>query len=219
MDFIREDYENKTEEKNKYLNNLHQIIVKSGIPLEGNCFYRHNTLELFSQLYTKQLNLFWCGKQAKTTICEIGFNAGHSTMLMLLGRDKSPLTYTIFDIGMHSYTRPCLEYMKSEFPNIMFEYVEGDSTVTMPQWINSRPHLEGTYDIVHVDGGHYEHCIKNDMINADRLVKIGGLIIVDDTNDSIINSYASKYVESGKYRDMYLLETFEYPHRVIKRIQ
>ncbi len=39
MDFIREDYENKTKEKNKYLNNLHQIIVKSGIPLEGNCFY------------------------------------------------------------------------------------------------------------------------------------------------------------------------------------
>jgi hypothetical protein len=217
MDFISDDYENKKEEREKYLKDLHTIIIKSNIPLEGNCFYKHNTLELFSNLYTKQLNLFWCGKQPKTTICEIGFNAGHSTMLMLLGREKSPLTYTIFDIGMHSYTVPCFEYMKSQFPNILFEYIEGDSTITMPNWINKNNNLIGTYDLVHVDGGHSEHCIANDMINADKLLRVGGIMIIDDTNDEIINDYVSKYVKSGKYKDMLLLETFIYPHRIIRK--
>lgn len=40
--------------------------------------------------------------QANTKICEIGFNAGHSAMLFLMGRDKTSADFTIFDIGHHS---------------------------------------------------------------------------------------------------------------------
>jgi hypothetical protein len=43
-------------------------------------------------------------------------------------------------------------------------------------------------------------------------------MITDDTNDEIINDYVSKYVKSGKYKDMFLLETFIYPHRIIKKL-
>jgi hypothetical protein len=154
MDFIKPEYENKANERQIYLNDLEQIIRNSNSSLEGNCFYYHGSLNLYPELYTKQLNLFWCGKQAKTSICEIGFNAGHSTMLMLLGRDKSSLNYTIFDIGDHSYTKHCIEYIKSKFTHINFEYVEGDSTIIMPEWINNNKDLIGTYDVVHVDGGH-----------------------------------------------------------------
>jgi len=163
------------------------------------------------------LNLFWCGKQASAKICEIGFNAGHSTMLMLLGKDKTPLDFTIFDIGHHSYTKPCLDLIKSRFQHVNFEYIEGDSTLTMPKWIEDNQTLLGLYDVVHVDGGHSEHCISNDMKNADLLVKKHGILIIDDTDIHHINMYVDTYISSGKYREMDVLKTKGYPHRIIQK--
>lgn len=219
MDFIKTEYESKNEEKQIYLDDLKNIILNSKSVLEGNCFYYHTTLNNYPELYSKQLNLFWCGKQAVDNICEIGFNAGHSTMLMLLGRNKEPLNFTIFDIGHHPYTKPSYEYIKSKFSHVNFEYVEGDSTVTMPEWINRHPELMHKYDVVHVDGGHSDHCISNDMKNTDLLVKINGLVIIDDTNSHIINKYVDLYISTGNYIELNLLSTFGYPHRVIKKIK
>ena len=218
MDFIKSDYESKTDEKNVYLDGIRNIVCNSNASLEGNCFYYHGSLHDYPELYSKQLNLFWCGKQATEYICEIGFNAGHSTMLLLLGREKTPLNFTVFDIGHHAYTRPSLEYIQSQFPHVNFEYVEGDSTVIMAEWINNHKEIMYKYDVVHVDGGHHEHCILNDMKNADLLVKKNGIVIVDDTNVPVINKYVELYLSSGNYIELNLLPTCGYPHRVIKKI-
>jgi hypothetical protein len=152
-------------------------------------------------------------------ICEIGFNAGHSSMLLLLGRDNSPPNFTIFDIGHHRYTKPSFEYIKSKFSYVNFEYIEGDSTIIMPEWINNHTDLIGKYDLVHVDGGHSEHCIYNDMKNTDLLVKVNGIVIVDDTNNEIINGYVDKYISSGNYVELNVIQTFGYPHRIIRKIK
>lgn len=213
----RVSYESHSVEKQKILNNLKTLIIDSKASLEGSSFYHHASLNVYESLYTKQLNLFWCGKQAITKICEIGFNAGHSTMLLLLGRDKTPLDFTIFDIGHHAYTKPCLNYIKSHFSHVNFEYIEGDSTLTMPQWINANKNHVGLYDVVHVDGGHSEYCVSNDMRNADLLVKKGGFVIIDDTNLPHINRRVDLYVSSGKYSEIDVLETKGYPHRIIKK--
>jgi len=218
MDFIKIEYESKNDEKQIHLENLKNIIIKSNVPFEGNCFYYHETLNIFPELYSKQLNLFWCGKQAVENICEIGFNAGHSTMLMLLGRTNTPINFTIFDIGHHIYTKPSFEYIKSKFSYVNFEYVEGDSTITIPEWINNNSELMYKYDVVHVDGGHSEHCISNDMKNTDLLVKKNGIIIIDDTQGVTINKYVDLYISTGNYVEMNLLSTYGYQHRVIKKI-
>lgn len=215
-DLIKE-YESHTDEKKEVMNDLQSIIVNSKATLEGNAFYYSDTLDLYSSLYTKQVNLFWCGKQATTRICEIGFNAGHSTMLLLLGR-KTPLEFTIFDIGMHAYTKPSLEYIISKYPSVQFEYIEGDSILTMPQWIEENSSRIGTYDVVHVDGGHSEECILNDMKNADRLVKVNGFLIIDDTQMVHINYYVDMYIESGRYKEVDVLQTEGYWHRIIQKI-
>ena len=60
LDLIKK-YESKDIEKEKYLDVLKKIVLNSNTPLEGNCFYHHTTLNLYKDLYTKQLNLFWCG--------------------------------------------------------------------------------------------------------------------------------------------------------------
>jgi len=219
MDLIKTEYESKKDEKQIYLDDLKNIIINSNASLEGNCFYYHATLNEFTNLYTKQLNLFWCGQQAVENICEIGFNAGHSTMLMLLGRNNTPLNFTIFDIGHHPYTKDSFEYIKSKFLYVNFEYIEGDSTIIMPIWINEHKELINKYDVVHVDGGHSENCISNDMKNTDLLVKINGIVIVDDTDSYIINNYVNLYISSGNYIELELLPTYGYPHRVIKKIK
>jgi len=219
MDLTKSEYESKNSEMEIYLNDLSNIIKNSNTPLEGNCFYYHQTLNKFPELYLKQINLYWCGKQGGSRVCEIGFNGGHSTMLLLLGREKTPLDFTIFDIGHHAYTKPCLEYIKSKFSHVNFEYIEGDSTLTMPKWINSNKELIETYDVVHVDGGHSERCIFNDMRNADLLVKVNGIVIVDDTDNHYINNYVNAYITHGNYIELKLLKSCGYEHRIIKKIR
>lgn len=218
MDFLKSEYESKNSEKQIYLDGLKKIIVNSNTSLEGNCFYHHQSLNIYPELYSKQLNIFWCGKQAITNICEIGFNAGHSSMLLLLGRDATPLNFTIFDIGEHPYTKPSFDYIKSKFAHVNFEYIEGDSTVTMPKWINNNKELVGKYDVVHVDGGHSDHCIRHDMRNANLLVKQNGIVIIDDTNDSNINKYVDMYIAKKNYRELNLLPSHGYQHRIIKKM-
>lgn len=215
---IVSNYTAHKDEMNLILTDLEKLIVDSNVLLEGNSFYYHQTLHKFDALYKKQANLWWCGKRATSRICEIGFNAGHSTMLMLLGRESTPLYFTIFDIGHHAYTRPCVEHIQSKFPHVTFEYVEGDSTITMPTWINENKSLIGSYDVVHVDGGHSEHCISNDMTNSDILLKKNGILIVDDTDDYCINNYVDSYISSGRYRELSLIATEGYPHRVLHKI-
>jgi len=220
--FIEKDlcseYDSHNSEKQSYLNDIQKIILAKKGFIEGNAFYIDGTNELLPELYTKQVNLFWCGKQATSRICEIGFNAGHSTMLMLLGREKSALDFTIFDIGHHNYTKPCLEYIRSKFPKVKFEYIEGDSTLTMPKWIRANNKYTGLYDVVHVDGGHSEHCVSNDMKHADILVKLNGIIIIDDTNHSQINKYVDNFISTCKYKEINVITTIIYPHRIIQKI-
>lgn len=221
FDDLKNQYDNFSEKIYKHLYDLRKIIIDNcknpDYVLEGNCFYTHTTLNLCSDLYNKQINLFWCGKQANLKICEIGFNAGHSTMLMLLG-NQCPLNFTIFDIGHHAYTIPCLEYIASQFKNVIFEYVEGDSSITMPKWIQENIEKIGTYDVVHIDGGHFENMISNDIKNADILVKKDGLLIIDDTNDDVVNKYVNLLLLSNNYIELNILKTKNYEHRILKKI-
>jgi hypothetical protein len=189
---LSDEYESHSGEINTILKDIVQIVTHSGTPLEGNAFYHSGTFYIYPDLYTKQLNLYWCGKQATTRICEIGFNAGHSSMLLVLGREKTPIDFTVFDIGHHAYTKPCVNYIQSKFPHVRFEYVEGDSTLTVPKWIETNKSLIGCYDVVHVDGGHSDECIINDIKNADILVKKMGIVIIDDTNIPHINKYVNQ---------------------------
>lgn len=213
----KNEYNLLDEEKNKILYDLLKIINSCHHHLEGNSFYKHGTTELFPELYTKQVNLFWAGRQSQK-MCEIGFNAGHSAMLFLLGR-TTPLQFTIFDINNYSYTRPCIDYVLSKFTNVKFEYIEGDSTATMPKWIETNKTEIGTYDLVHVDGGHTEECIKNDIRNADILLRDGGIMVVDDTDGPIVNRYVNDYINSTNYVEIDVLKTFGYPHRILRKVR
>jgi predicted O-methyltransferase YrrM len=203
-----------------FVNEIEKIIIKSNETLEGNCFYEHQTLNRIDYFYNKQFNLFYLGSLLNiNNICEIGFNAGHSCLLLLLGRkSEERLNYTIFDLNEHKYTIPCIEYISKISFNIDYNFIAGDSIETIPNYISNNPNTIGSFDLVHIDGGHADINIKNDFINADILVKNNGIIIIDDTDDQNINNYVEKYTNTGKYKEIFILPTYSYKHRIIQKI-
>jgi predicted O-methyltransferase YrrM len=199
---------------------LEPIIQSSGEPLEGNCVYYHNTLRRFDQLQNKRTNLITAAmynNKPGSKICEIGFNAGHSAALFMIHAPNAEFLF--FDLGEHAYTKPCYDYLRNKFPDIQSKMVLGDSRLTLPLWIQSFHSQLGTFDLVHVDGGHSESCAVNDLAAAIMLVKKGGIVIVDDTNDPMIRSFYEMWERTGVLERMPQLETPDntYAHILARR--
>jgi hypothetical protein len=218
-DYI-EVYTQKKDEIEKTLDDILQIIQSVSKPedLEGNSFYRHRSIERYDELFYKQINLTWAGSKATQKICEIGFNAGHSAYLLLLSNSTPNLQFTIFDIGEHEYTVPCLKYIASKYKDTVFFFTKGDSTLTIPSFISNFTSELSSYDIVHVDGGHSFECACSDIICANLLLKSGGYMIIDDTNVDYISEMVDKLITGGNYKEIQILPTLGYQHRILQKL-
>lgn len=202
---------------NKIIPKLEEI-VKDSNDFEGNCFYINKTFTRSPELINKQINLYSLGCKNTTHICEIGFNAGHSSLLLLVGNKSENINITIFDINTHSYVNECYKYICNMFPNVKFEFIEGDSTKTIPQWISKTKNYE-IFDIIHVDGGHQKEIIENDFANSIKLLKKNGIIIIDDVQKEHINNLVNMYIYINVLEEISdLHETTLYPHRILKKL-
>ena len=117
----------------------------------------------------KIYNLFTAAREVKSgRILEIGFNAGFSTIIMLLA---NPMVHvTAIDICVHPYVKWCVNIVQELFPNRL-TFIEGDSKSIFPQ---------GIFGLIHIDGDHSIEGATCDLRNA--LSIQGALIILDDTN-------------------------------------
>ncbi len=199
----------------KHLINLENIIKSTGAVLEGNCFYYHQSFTKFPELFNKQCNLASLGEQAKK-ICEIGFNAGHSALLLLGGRNVKEILF--FDLGEHKYMKPCYEYIQKAFLGTEMDFVVGDSRISLPKWLAEHPEESETFDLVHVDGGHLEDIYKSDIEVAKKMVKKGGCIIIDDTNIDYISKDVDEILKTNLFEEVNVLQTVGYQHRVIRKV-
>jgi hypothetical protein len=147
-----------------HLNNLEKIIMDSGESLEGNCVYLDNSLIRDERLYPKQNNLFNIAKYGNK-ILEIGFNAGHSSLIFLLSNPFC--TIQLFDLGNHSYSKLCFEYLEKEFPNRL-NIIWGNSQETLLKYTAEK--IGTTYfDIIHIDGSHNPIDVRNDVLHSKLL--------------------------------------------------
>jgi hypothetical protein len=193
------------------------IIAAAGEVLEGNCVYENQTLQRNPLLDSKRRNLFKAA-QGCWRICEIGFNAGHSALVLLLASNETA-THLFFDLGEHAYTEPCANYLKSILPNKSLDLILGDSRVTIPRWIQANPAAMGTFDFVHVDGGHTKECATSDLLCAYLLTKVGGTIIVDDINSKKIMPIVNAWMAQGVLQiDPTYEATSLYPHAVLRKV-
>lgn len=149
-------------DKNSYSSNL-----------EGNCLYNHFTYDKNESNVDVRYNLMHIAKNAKKGV-EIGFNAGHSTMLFF--NSNPSLKMTCFDNCYHKYTIPCSQYLSSKYDLTL---INGDSRETT---FNITKTIDGPVDFVHVDGGHSNELAMKDIINCRQIADENTLLIVDDAD-------------------------------------
>ncbi len=204
------------EHENEYLkicDDLKKLIEKTGEQLEGNCVYRHLSFDRWDALSNKRIN-YRKAVIGRESICEIGFNAGHSILAMIQANPNA--RYILFDLGIHSYARPCFEYLKKTFPQTTMEIFWGDSRETLADY--HRNHTEVVFDLIHIDGGHRSEVYSVDWKNSLDVTSPGSLIIFDDTDSVKINLFINKEIEKGiVYEAKGFLETLGYKHRILEK--
>jgi tRNA G46 methylase TrmB len=183
--------------------NLNNIIKKSNKEnkekLEGNILYEH--LSDFEIVYPNSLkrpgfdikrqNLYNLAKNSKNLL-EIGFNGGHSSLLYFYSNPN--LKLLSFDIALHKYTEPCVNFLKN-FNNI--EFIKGDSTITVKNYIPKEK-----YDIIHIDGGHGIKCAEQDLLNCPKFAHENTILIFDDTNHQLLNNLLEKYIQKNLIKEL-----------------
>jgi hypothetical protein len=177
--------------------NIEQIILDNKEPYlcEGSVWcLGGGSVDKCDAFEHKRHNLFKLAKTAKNII-EIGFNAGHSTAIMLLANPDSKIT--IFDLGEHPYTRPALEYLKRVFPGRIIGAYFGDSTQTLTQFVNQ---TSQKFDLLHIDGGHERHILQSDFDNCEKIADKDHYVVVDDDDWHVIGTFNRLMVTEGRLK-------------------
>lgn len=182
-------------ELEEHFYSISKILKDIGERVEGNliCDIEGDNFT-FIQNESKIYNLLELSKN-KDKICEIGFNAGHSLLLMIFINPTAK--YLIFDLGNHDYTKPCLNYIKSLFPNTEIEIIYGDSKETLKEWVENNKEQNNTFNLIHIDGGHDTPTVENDFIWSKKLGNKECVYIFDDYNYGNIKDKIDSYKNLG----------------------
>lgn len=204
-------YLQNLEKHASYFEGLKRICVEIGEPVEGNLFHPHHNINVsLEETLPKQVNIYSLARTANRVL-EIGFNAGHSVLLMLIANNTSEII--CFDICSHAYTEKCFEYLAKHFPNRL-QLIKGDSTQTVPQYILDHP--SDTFDLVHIDGGHHPEIVQKDFNNCYTIAT--KFIVMDDTNMSPINGIVEKAILKKLVLEIHMCKTIRYQHRILKKL-
>ena len=117
------------------------------------------------------------------TICETGFNAGHSAAVFLNANPQARVVS--FDLGQFDYTLRNLRLMKDLFPE-RFDYVLGDSYFSIIDAISADPTLR--CDLIAIDGTHDREGVFADLTNFKKIANCRNFILADDTGFAEVNA-------------------------------
>jgi hypothetical protein len=162
---------------------LNIAVRESQEVIEGNYFYHHQVSELQNSPDPSrcQKRIFLSKTvKGKKSVLEVGFNAGHSALLILSSNPH--IKYVGVDIGEHSYTKEAGRILLNHFGN-RFKLIIGDSTDILP--ILKLDKLK--FEVIHIDGGHSRDQCLSDLRNATNLlIEESGQILLDDIKGSEI---------------------------------
>lgn len=205
----RDVYLDSVQSVEALINEIEEIVKSTGESLEGNCCYVHGSFERSDELLNKQINLFSAARVCDS-ILEIGFNAGHSALIMLLSNPDAKVVS--FDLGTHMYTTPCYEALQRYFPG-RIELILGNSIETVSRYF--RENRSTRFDLYHIDGGHNPVIANKDFINCYLNAHDGSYVIWDDIQFGNLRNLWLEYQEKGYVQiSEEFLETSLYKHSI-----
>ena len=116
-------------------------------------------------------------------VCEVGFNAGHSTLLWLMQDPR--VRVRAFDLGVHWYSPHVTGFFDAAFDAGRVEVVFGDSQETLPAFaaaFNSTEPPEFC-DLIFVDGDHHFAAALSDLRNLRAAARPGHHVLLMDDPD------------------------------------
>jgi hypothetical protein len=126
------------------------------------------------------------------TVCEVGFNAGHSALLWLSGGARRVLS---FELGQYGYSSHAVGWLSERYPGRL-QVVMGDSLRTVPSFAAMWP--DERCNLLFVDGGHLYRHAMGDLANL-RALRNGSFhyLLVDDTNQGEVATAWRDYKSDG----------------------
>jgi hypothetical protein len=192
------------------LRRLNDIVRSTGEQLEGNlCYFHHQQDSSYAPPDPRRgarRETFLRALAGRRRMFEIGFNAGHSSLLALTHTD---ISVTSVDVATHTYTEPAADYLSEMFPG-RFQFAKMD-TRQLPAFAQD---LDlGGHDMVHIDGGHTADAFACDIATALAFGAPDTLVLIDDiylhpirrmidrlTSDRKLARYGNlETIESGAY--------------------
>jgi len=146
--------------------------------LEGHTQLEPKLTEFLSKLVTRN---------KIKTVLEIGFNAGHSADTFL--KSNKNIKLTSFDIGTHAYVNLGKKYIDTKYPN-RHTLVKGDSRVAIPNYSQKNPEMK--FDVIFIDGGHFENVPEMDLKNCRSLAHKNTIVILNDVKNKNVKPWNVK---------------------------
>ena len=137
--------------------------------------FNHGQLHI---IFATFVLFLFCRLSFVKTVCETGFNAGHSSLLWLLANPNVKV-YS-FDLNRYECTEPMANYMKNRFPD-RFTITFGDSTETLPKFRREHPDIK--CDMMIIDGGHTVEVASADFENFYQMSNKKNIVFYDNHPD------------------------------------
>jgi hypothetical protein len=197
------EYEPCFDEYKEHLDRLTEILQPWKERVEGNLFGSHfSDPATYPQpgnlLKRRGVALFGLTRQR---ILEVGFNAGHSALLLLTVNKE--LVYTGVDICINPYVMDCYEYLKSQFgPRL--NLMRGDSRKLVPALLETN----NRYDGYIIDGGHNLGIAFDDLENVIAGARDGSILCVDDCGSPDVRVPINYFMLNGDITSIVDLKGF-----------
>ena len=185
--------------ENEHVKNITNILEKIGERIEGNlmCDIEPSNWIIEGNI-NKIRNLQYLCKNKKK-ITEIGVNACHSLLIMLL--ENPTADYLLFDLNNHKYTEPTIDYVRKSFPNATIKIIYGNSVNTIGEYIAKNQDELNTYDLCHLDGGHTEDIFSVDYENMKKIMRKDSCVVFDDYNYEEIKNFIGKKLQQNEIKE------------------